>query len=249
MCHSIHIKNSRVSIAPPQTKLKAHQNLIQIDLKSGSDKRLGKVVSDISNMFRETNDLMIKRIEKDYTPSKADILGTEAIDNFYWIYRRFKGTGNERWHSPLAKDLNWSIENYRYRHAKLKRYTDDMINKVVKPAEELGYNSIDLGTMLFLRNIAESSQRNKLVNSLGIMKVNPELAKKLGDRTAKEIYDYYAKMHPDLLNLTNKFYKVRQEMVIPELKESGMYDQIIEQFQQLSSNFIPFSKNSFHLKQ
>ena len=229
-------------------EVKANWERIQIDLKSGSDKRLGKVVSDISNMFRETNDLMIERIEKDYTPSKADILGTEAIDNFYWIYRRFKGTGNERWHSPLAKDLNWSIENYRYRHAKLKRYTEDMINKVVKPAEELGYNSIDIGTALFLRNIAESSQRNKLVNALGIMKVNPELAKKLGDRTAKEVYDYYAKMHPDLINLTNEFYKVRQEMVIPELKESGMYSAELIAKLENNKEYVTFNVRKYLLE-
>jgi len=204
-------------------EVRANWERIQIDLKSGSDARLGDVVSKIGNMFRETNEAMIKAQEKDYKASKIDILGSEAIDNFFWIYRRFKGTGRDRWHSPLAKEVNWSIENYRYRHAKLKRYTDDMLSKVVKPAEELGYSTGDLGTMLFLRNIAESSQRDKLVNSLGVMKVDPKLGNIMGGRTAKEAYDYYVKLHPDLLNLTNEFYKVRNEMVIPELKESGMY--------------------------
>jgi len=229
-------------------EVRANWERIQIDLKSGTDKRLGKVVSDIGNMFRETNEATIKRIEKDYKPDLADVLGTEAIDNFFWIYRRFRGTGSDRWHSPLAKELNWSIENYRYRHAKLKRYTDDMMRKVVKPAEELGYNSIDIGTMLFLRNIAESSQRNKLVNSLGIMKVNPELAKVLGNRTAKEIYDYYVKLHPQLFELTNEFYKVRQEMVIPELKESGMYDKELIAKLENNKEYVTFNVRKYLLE-
>jgi hypothetical protein len=229
-------------------EVRANWERIQIDLKSGTDKRLSKVVSDIGNMFRETNEATIKRIEKDYKPDLADVLGTEAIDNFFWIYRRFRGTGSDRWHSPLAKELNWSIENYRYRHAKLKRYTDDMMRKVVKPAEELGYNSIDIGTMLFLRNIAESSQRNKLVNSLGIMKVNPELAKVLGNRTAKEIYDYYVKLHPQLFELTNEFYKVRQEMVIPELKESGMYDKELIAKLENNKEYVTFNVRKYLLE-
>ena len=229
-------------------EVRSNWEKIQIDLKSGTDKRLSKVVSDIGNMFRETNEATIKRIEKDYKPDLADVLGTEAIDNFFWIYRRFRGTGSDRWHSPLAKELNWSIENYRYRHAKLKRYTDDMMRKVVKPAEELGYNSIDIGTMLFLRNIAESTQRNKLVNSLGIMKVNPELAKVLGNRTAKEIYDYYVKLHPQLFELTNEFYKVRQEMVIPELKESGMYDKQLIAKLENNKEYVTFNVRKYLLE-
>ena len=226
-------------------EVRANWERIQIELKSGSDSRLGDVVSKIGNMFRETNEAMLKAEEKDYKASKIDIFGSEAIDNFWWIYRRFKGTGRDRWHSPLAKEVNWSIENYRYRHAKLKRYTDDMLNKVVKPAEELGYSTIDLGTMLFLRNIAESSQRNKLVNALGLMKVNPELSKIMGSRTAKEVYDYYVKMHPDLLNLTNEFYKVRNESVIPELKESGMYSKELIEKLENNKEYITFNVKDY----
>ena len=226
-------------------EVRANWERIQIDLKSGSDARLGDVVSKIGNMFRETNEAMIKAQEKDYKASKIDILGSEAIDNFFWIYRRFKGTGRDRWHSPLAKEVNWSIENYRYRHAKLKRYTDDMLSKVVKPAEELGYSTGDLGTMLFSRNIAESSQRNKLVNALGIMKVDPKLAELLGSRTGKELYDYYVKLHPDLLRLTEEFYKVRTEMVIPELKESGMYSaELIEKLEN-NKEYITFNVRKY----
>ena len=204
-------------------EVRANWERIQVELTTGTDARLGDVISKIGNMFRKTNQKMIEKLDLDYKSSKIDILGTEAIDNFYWIYRRFRGTGNERWHSPLAKEVNWSIENYRYRHAKLKRYTDDMMSKVVKPAEEAGYNTTHIGTMLFLRNIAESSQRDKLVSALGIMKVDPKLSELLGSRTGKEVYDYYVKLHPDLLRVTEEFYKIRTEMIIPELKESGMY--------------------------
>ena len=204
-------------------EVRANWERIQVELTTGTDARLGDVISKIGNMFRKTNQKMIEKLDLDYKNTKIDILGTEAIDNFFWIYRRFRGTGNERWHSPLAKEVNWSIENYRYRHAKLKRYTDDMMSKVVKPAEEAGYNTGHIGTMLFLRNIAESSQRDKLVSALGIMKVDPKLAEVLGNRTGKEVYDYFVKLHPDLLRVTEEFYKIRTEMIIPELKESGMY--------------------------
>ena len=49
-----------------------------------------------------------------------------------------------RWHSEQAKDLNISIERYRYRHSQLKRYADDMIHFVLDPILNKGYNINEL---------------------------------------------------------------------------------------------------------
>ena len=205
-------------------EVKANWSRLQDQLKSGPDARLGEVITKIGDMFRETNKEIDNSIQKSWKENKIDQARLEAIDHYSWLYRRFKGTGNDRWHSPLAKEVNWSVENYRYRHAALKRYADDMQRLVIKPALEKGYDNIDIGRMLMLKNLAESTQRKDMVSSLGIMKADPKLAEMLGNRTSKELYDYLAKLHPDLVHIANDFYKVRQDLVIPELKKSGMYD-------------------------
>ncbi len=229
-------------------EVKASWERIQLEMKSGPDARLGDVIVKIGDMYRKTNEEIFALQQKEYKPQLYDKLSAEVIDRHAWLYRRWKGTGRTRWHSETAKDLNYAIEFDRYKHAKLKRYTDDIVRKVVKPAENLGYDQIDLSTMLLLRNLAESSQRKGLVNSLGIMKVDSKLSNVLGGRTAKEAYDYYVKLHPQLLELTNEFYKIRKEMVIPELKNSGMYDaKLIEKLEN-NKEYITFNVKKYLLQ-
>lgn len=221
---------------------------IQMEINAGPDARYGSVVTSIGGMFRDVNKKILDKVDKEWKPDMVDILGQEAIDSFFWVYRRLSGSGNERWHSPFAKELNWAMENYRYRHAKLKRYMDEMKKHVIKPARDHGYTEHEVATMLLLRNLAESTQRKDLVSSLGLRKYDAELAKKLEVRDVKEVFDYYAKLHPELLRITDSFYEVRQRMIIPEIKESGMYD--AELIAKLENNreYITFNVKKYLLK-
>ena len=229
-------------------EVKAIWEQIQIDITAGPNVRYGNVVKSIGTMFRDVNKQILDKIEKEWKPDMVDWLGQEAIDSFFWIYRRLGGSGRERWHSPFAKELNWAIENFRYRHAKLKRYMDEMKKHVIKPARDLGYTEHEVATMLFLRNIAESTQRENLVSSLGIRKYSPELAKQLEVRDAKDVFDYYAQLHPELLRITDAFYEVRQRMVIPEIKESGMYDAELISKLENNKEYVTFNVKKHLLK-
>ena len=168
----------------------------------------------------------LKEWKNEYKPETADVIGFEALDIFSFITRRLAGvTGQNRWHSDGAKNLEWAIDNYRYRHALLKRYRDEMESKVIQPALDKGYDVHDVSTMLLFRNLAESPQRKNIISSLGLREIDADLAKKLGERTASEVFEYLSKQQPDLVKLTDAFYEVRQRMVIPRIKESRMYDQ------------------------
>ena len=78
-----------------------------------------------------------------------------------------------------SKDLQWAIDNFRYRHALLKRYRDEMNKNVIKPALDKGYDIHDISVMMFLRNLTESGQRKDMMSSLGINKFPKELKEKL----------------------------------------------------------------------
>ena len=85
----------------------------------------------------------------------VDIFHGEVIDTMGFFFRRnnaMKGWYS-RWHSEQAKDLNISIERFRYRHSQLKRYADDMIYYVLDPILNLGHNINEFGVGLFLRNL------------------------------------------------------------------------------------------------
>jgi hypothetical protein len=229
-------------------EVKAQWENIQMELNAGGDARYAPVIKNINKMFRDVNKEIFNKAEKEWKPDVVDHLGQELIDNYWWVYRRLGGTGKERWHSPFAKELQWSIENYRYRHAKLKRYADEMHKHVIREAENLGYDVYDISTMLFLRNIAESSQREGLVNSLGIRKYSKELAEKLNIRNIDDIFKYFAEQNPELLRITDKFYEVRQRMIIPEIKESGMYDAGLIKILEDNIKYITFNVKKYLLK-
>jgi hypothetical protein len=198
---------------------------IQDDLISGPDVRLGKPIKDLKKMFRDVDAEILNKMEMEYKPDPMDRIQFEMVDHFAFITRRLAGvTGETRWHSKQAFELQWAIDNFRYRHALLKRYRDEMNKNVIKPALDKGYDIHDISVMMFLRNLTESGQRKDMMSSLGINKFPKELKEKLGERSVEEIYEYFAKNHPELVRLTDEFYKVRQEMVIPEIKESRMYD-------------------------
>ncbi len=199
---------------------------LQTDLVAGSNVRNANVYTSILNMFKNTEAKMRERIEKDYSPSRYDQLSYEMIDHMTFITRRLGGVSGENraGYSLHTKDLQYYLENYRYRHALLKQYKDALEKEVIKPAKDMGYTHHDIGVTLLLRNLAESNQRKDTVTALGLRKFDPSLAEKLGTRSAEQLFKDWATMHPDLVRFTDNFYEVRNRMVIPVLKESKVYD-------------------------
>ena len=135
-------------------------------------------------MFRDVDAEILNKMEMEYKPDPMDRIQFEMVDHFSFITRRLAGvTGETRWHSAQAKDLQWAIDNFRYRHALLKRYRDEMNKHVIKPSLDKGYDIHDLSVMMFLRNLTESGQRKDMMSSLGINKFPKELKEKLGERS------------------------------------------------------------------
>jgi len=201
---------------------------IQDDLISGPDVRLGKPIKALKQMFRDVDAKMLEKMESEYKGSIIDVIHYEMVDHFSFLTGRLTGvTGETRWHSPQAKNLEWAIDNFRYRHAALKVYRDTVEREVLKPAKDLGLDVHDISVMMFLRNLTESGQRKNMISSLGINKIPKELQSKLGDRSVENLYEYFAKEKPDLIRLTDAFYRIRQEHIIPEIKESRMFDETV----------------------
>ena len=98
------------------------------------------------------------------------------------------------------------------------------------------------------RNLAESPQRKNIISSLGLREIDVDLAKKLGERTASEVFEYLSKQQPDLVKLTDAFYEVRQRMVIPRIKESRMYDQELMSVLENNSKYVTFNVANYLLK-
>ena len=79
---------------------------IQDDLISGPDVRLGKPIKDLKKMFRDVDAEILNKMEMEYKPDPMDRIQFEMVDHFSFITRRLAGvTGETRWHSAQAKDL------------------------------------------------------------------------------------------------------------------------------------------------
>ena len=199
---------------------------MQIDLNSKGSTRIDKLINEGIKESRDANVAKMKVIEEEYKVDKFDQLGAEVYDSMTWFYRRMGDSWN-RWHSPSAKEANINIERYRYRASKLKLYSDTLNSEVNNPIVNLGYNLHEFGFGLKLRNLYESKQREGMVTG-GYFKLNEVLQKELEGkfdvRTIEQAWEKYQEAYPDLIPLMKKFSDIRQQYVVGELAESGMYD-------------------------
>ena len=197
---------------------------IQNELNNPPNIREAKLASEIKEMYRggekKTRE-NIKEIGKQDKQREYDDLGTEMIDTFWWLQTRLK-MDNQRGNSPLAKDLKFSIENYRYRHAEVSLYKRQMYEKILHPLESIGYNKHDLGLMLLYKNLAHSKQREGKI-TWKLYKIEPQLLQKLKNETDfVGLYENYAQAHPQLSQIADKFFELRQTEVVQRLQESTM---------------------------
>ncbi len=210
---------------------------IQNQLIAGNDARFSAGVKSILDMFDRGEAQKTKALEGEKATLRGrknlqvEQTGYEIIDQFNWIYRRLQGkdtgTIRPRWHSEQAKELNITLENFRYRHANLKHYNDQITRKVVRKLEGMDLNYKHLALFMYLRNISESSQRDGVANPLGVMKLTPELKAILqenGQRSAQDMLTFFETKHPQLREIANEFSAIRQRLVIPVLKASKMFD-------------------------
>ena len=238
---------------------------IQNALNAGGPTALRPVHLATMEMMRSGSERVGKTMIKDAEsgPSMRDFVETEMIDSFGWFYRRFSGPngfwgsdGAARWFNKQTENFASFIEKYRYRHAYATLYQKDLVKYVFNPLEKSGKSHDILGTMLFYRNLANSIQRGGKANPLGLwsqMKEtvqkdaegNPEIVRVIteieGGRSAKAIYEDWARIHPDVDALATKFYEIRAEYMHPVLKESKMFDDVTLQKMLDNKEYITFS--------
>lgn len=222
-------------------EVKAQFIKVQNEIAAGGDARFSPVHNRVMDMFRETEAAISEKMINEWNPNKTDAVHAEFIDSFAWFYRRFGGPNgwwtkntdgrNTRWMDKDTLNLNWRIENFRYRHAYMQRYMNDMMERVVKPIENMGYNVHTLATMLLYRNLAQSTQRGNKANPLGLWSqlkergLDGDIINQIeGERSAMAIYENFAKLHPELDAAATKFFELRKEYMMPVIKESKAFD-------------------------
>ena len=210
---------------------------IQNELAAGSDARMGSVHTKVSNMFVDSAIKVQKAMENQWEPNKTDSLHATWFDTFAYIYRRIGGP-NQKWMGKIGKrymdkdaeNLNWRIEDYRYRHTYMQRYGTDFVNKIIEPLNKMGYNIHQLSTMLLYRNLMYSQQRAGVANPLGLWARIKEVGldgvikeSQVEGRTAKQLYESYRQQHPELDRMADQFFALRQEYMRPVLEESKFF--------------------------
>ena len=220
----------------PEVKLQWEK--IQNELAAGNNARMASVHEMIMNKFSTRGEELAQAKENRWSPNEMDAVHTTWVDVFGYFYRRFghnangwRGRGETRWRDSDSRNLNWRIEDFRYRHTYMQRYMTEIVNKVVTPLGELGVNQSALSLMLLYRNLVNSPQRAGVANPFGLWAEIKEigadgLVKKqdVEGRTARELYDDFRAKNPKVDELATEFFKLRQEYMMPVLKESKFFD-------------------------
>ena len=151
-----------------------------------------------------------------------DTIGSQFIDKYFYLIQRWSND-TKRWINDLAKENEYRMQRYLNRWSITEPYVNQMKNRVLNQLEKFNYTPENLGTMLFLRNLAESKQRESFANPLGVLKKeNPSVYQEITKRPVEETLKYYKELHPELYKIADDFYKIRQEYILPELKEGNI---------------------------
>ena len=228
---------------------------IQNELAAGPKGRNHAGIKSVYDMIDRSQERKLSALDSEILNFKSkvtgsfDKLGIEFVDTFTWMFRRVHGpNGGQKYHSSQSENLLIRAEKYRYRHAMLKRYNEEMVIQVIKPLENLGYNAKDLGVYLYLNNLAKSSQREGVANPLGAMSMTPEMKaylKENGERSVEDMLLHFNETKPQIAEAATKFYAVRERMILPLIKESGMFDQKTIDIIANNQEYIHFSVTDY----
>lgn len=244
--------------------VKMQYEMVQNALAAGNDVRYSRQFEELANYFSNNRIEIVKRMDDRFEPNAQDDLQTAYIDTFAYFYRRFGGPNGwwgrsrtKRYKDEDTLQLNARIENFRYRHAYMQQYMQTFERRVLRPLEDIGYNSSQLSVMLLLRNLAFSSQRAGVATTRGlwsqIRDVGPEGQKIYNDfsgfdRNPMDAYQTYAKMHPALDNAATEFYNLRAEFVHPIFKESKAFDKETLDMMLNNREYITFDQANYMFK-
>jgi len=208
----------------PVKKQDAVKYQATMDMFMRGDKQIREAVKDAEKTKREA----------------LDDIGTEVLDNFWWMLQHLK-LDSQRGNSPLAKDVRYYIENYRYRWAEGSLYKRMIEERIIKQIHNLGYNKNQFGYTLLLKNLAESQQREGKI-TWKFYKMPKELEqqfkKEEGDIVG--MYERWAMDHPELVRIANEFAELRQTEVVQAVANEGVISPDIVQQMKDNTAYIKY---------
>lgn len=199
---------------------------IQNSFMAGPDARYSRTIMNIEKMqqrsAKKTTDAYLNLPYDKLGNRVMDTIGSQFIDKYFYLIQRWSND-TKRWINDLAKENEYRMQRYLNRWSVTEPYVNQMKNRVLNQLEKFNYTPENLGTMLFLRNLAESKQRESFANPLGVLKKeNPSVYQEITKRPVEETLKYYKELHPELYKIADDFYKIRQEYILPELKEGNI---------------------------
>jgi len=219
------------------------------------------IANKIANHFLRADKILAKKTNEVWQPNTSDAWKINYLNTEAWLYRRSylidkkhqtidnvtgkiikKRTYNQDFYEAID-----AITAYRYRNSVLEYYSNEMVNKVLKPLEEGSYNKYSLSAMLLIRNLATSTQRSGVANPYGlwadiekIIKLPKDvengieggsiiLKKSIDDyinegKTPYDLYTDLRKEQPELDRAVEAFTQVRRDLINKILIESNAFD-------------------------
>jgi|TARA_R100000093_G_scaffold39969_1_gene20939 hypothetical protein len=201
-------------------------NAIQTELNLPSDKRSAIAIKDVATSYKKTRQNMLEKAEKEADITEAYDLTRRGLDSVWFTllnyYKKvmgdkswwFAAKENKRFKVKDRDNVELAIENLLYGDTLIEAIQNKLWQMVFVPMRDAGVNRDIFATYLHFKWVAkEDGPRANVLNPKGI-----EYKK------ANELVRQMEKDNPVLKDLAERFYKFREEVILPELEKSEVFD-------------------------
>tara|TARA_R100000742_G_C4279540_1_gene104406 strand:+ start:2433 stop:9416 length:6984 start_codon:yes stop_codon:yes gene_type:complete len=191
---------------------------IQIELNLPKDERNAKIIKDQVDTNRKLRAKMLVKAEKDRDPQEIYDNIRRGVDSVWFTildYYHKINFGKKRFEVQDRDNVEMAVERFTYGESMIEAVQNKLWHQVFKPMQEAGINRDILG--VYLQNkwvAAKDGPRQNVLNPKGI-----EYKK------ATELIRLLEEQNPRIAEIAEKFYKYREQVILPEFEKSGVFDE------------------------
>ncbi len=207
-------------------EVKREWEKIQMELSLPEDVKQANILRDQAISFAKTRQNMVEKANKEMDVSDAyDLLGRyvdttwATILNYYRRIQEMKGwkyagKENKRWSEKERNNVELAIENLIYGDTLIESVQNKLWQQVFMPMQDAGIN----------RDIFAAYLHNKWVGKVDGPRANVLNPKGVEVILANKLARQQEKATPRIEEIAERFYRYREEVIMPLLEKSEVFD-------------------------
>lgn len=218
-----------MAYAERNAEARAAYEEIQEEIRSGGSE--DRIREDVRAGIRRGDEAHRQELEKLSTPTSTirDNLGTLFLDRFYRLARLIRRAERSGRRSVNPMDV---IDTAKYTGSQIELYANRLHGEVAQLLEKANLTETDLGEYLIYQ---------RAINERAMM-ANPVVGDKAGaERALKRMGEKLGPKSMEALEEARKrFRKIREELILSQVKAAGIYDKELMDFLLANEHYATF---------